>query len=134
MGLHCRVLEMPSTDLGVSAARKRDIEAYFPSRRGKDEGWGEITSTSICTDYQSRRLATKVKVTKQKNRLDFPFTLNGTAMAVPRVLACILENFWNENDMSVRIPEALRPWMGGMELIRASKRANLDELSGHTVS
>lgn len=61
LGLYCRILEMPSTDLGASAFRKWDIEAYFPSRKQLDDGWGEVTSTSICTDYQTRRLNTRVK-------------------------------------------------------------------------
>jgi len=125
LGLHCRVLEMPTTDLGASAMRKRDIEAFFPSRRAKDHGWGEVTSASICTDYQTRRLATRVRIEKPRQRTDFPFTVNGTAVAVPRVLACILENFWNEADMSVTVPEVLRPWMGGLEVIQASKVAKL---------
>lgn len=114
LGLHCRILEMPTTDLGASATRKRDIEAYFPSRREKDEGWGEVTSTSMCTDYQSRRLHTRVRV---NGKLEFPYTLNGTAIAVPRVLAAILENHWNEADSTVTIPEVLRPFMGGQEKI-----------------
>ncbi|KAF2091438.1 seryl-tRNA synthetase [Saccharata proteae CBS 121410] len=118
LGLHCRILEMPSTDLGASAARKRDIEAFFPSRREKDNGWGEVTSTSVCTDYQTRRLHTRVKLGKEKGgALDFPYTLNGTAMAVPRVLAAILENGWDEKRMCVRVPECLRPFMGGAEVI-----------------
>jgi seryl-tRNA synthetase len=119
LDLHCRILEMPSTDLGASATRKRDIEAYFPSRRAKDEGWGEVTSASICSDYQSRRLATKIKVASQGAKLEFPWTVNGTAMAVPRVLAAILENGWDEKSMVVRIPEVLRPWMGGKDVIEA---------------
>ncbi|RYC54961.1 hypothetical protein CHU98_g11248, partial [Xylaria longipes] len=63
LGLHCRVLEMPSSDLGASAIRKIDIEAFFPSRaaQGLNDGWGEVTSASICTDYQSRRLATRMR-------------------------------------------------------------------------
>ena len=61
LGLYCRILEMPSTDLGASAFRKWDIEAYFPSRKKLDDGWGEVTSTSICTDYQTRRLNTRVR-------------------------------------------------------------------------
>jgi seryl-tRNA synthetase len=117
LGLHCRILEMPSTDLGASAARKRDIEAFFPSRRLKDSGWGEVTSASICTDYQSRRLATRVRMASQSGNLAFPYTVNGTAMAVPRVLAAILENGWKEDEMVVKIPEVLRPWMGGLEAI-----------------
>lgn len=109
LGLPCRILEMPASDLGASAYRKRDIEAYFPSRREKNEGWGEVTSTSMCTDYQTRRLSTRVRV--KDGSLEYPATVNGTAMAVPRVLAAILENGWDEDDNVIRIPECLRPWM-----------------------
>lgn len=114
LGLHCRVLEMPATDLGASATRKCDIEAFFPSRRERNDGWGEVTSASICTDYQSRRLATRARI---GGKVIYPWTVNGTAMAVPRVLAAILENGWNESEKSVTIPEVLRPWMGGKEKI-----------------
>ena len=116
LGLHCRVLEMPTTDLGASATRKRDIEAFFPSRRDLDNGWGEVTSTSMCTDYQSRRLRTRAR-TDKSDKLDFAHTLNGTALAVPRVLAAILENHWDESSATVRIPEVLRPFMGGQATI-----------------
>jgi seryl-tRNA synthetase len=116
LGLHCRVLEMPTTDLGASATRKRDIEAFFPSRRDKDEGWGEVTSTSMCTDYQSRRLRTRAR-TDKSDKLDFAYTLNGTALAVPRVLAAILENHWDEASATVTIPAVLRPFMGGQAKI-----------------
>lgn len=122
LGLHCRILEMPSADLGASAIRKQDIEAYFPSRRDKAGGWGEVTSTSICTDYQTRRLATRVRNDASKNlsqgKTDFPSTVNGTAIAVPRVIAALLENGWNERDSCVAIPRSLWPWMHGVEVIR----------------
>ncbi|KAG9188980.1 seryl-tRNA synthetase [Alternaria panax] len=114
LGLHCRILEMPTTDLGASATRKIDIEAFFPSR-DKDEGWGELTSSSMCTDYQSRRLQTRVR--GKGGKLEFPYTLNGTALAVPRVLAAILENHWNEGDGTVVVPDVLRPFMGGVDSI-----------------
>lgn len=119
LGLHCRILEMPSTDLGASATRKIDIEAFFPSRREKNDGWGEVTSASICTDYQTRRLGTRVRI---GGKMNFPWTVNGTAMAVPRVLAAILENGWDEGEMTVTIPEVLRPWMDGMEKIGLKHR------------
>ncbi|KAF2758451.1 seryl-tRNA synthetase [Pseudovirgaria hyperparasitica] len=118
LGLHCRILEMPSNDLGASATRKQDIEAYFPSRQQKHEGWGEVSSLSNCTDYQTRRLATQVRIENKGGRLEFPYTLNGTALAVPRVLACLLENHWDAAEKSVRIPEVLRPWMDGAEFIK----------------
>ncbi|MCJ1354153.1 MAG: Serine--tRNA ligase, mitochondrial [Icmadophila ericetorum] len=130
-GLHlpCRVVEQPASDLGASAYRKRDIEAYFPSRSGRDQGWGEITSASMCTDYQTRRLATKmhvekgVRIWKHTEGLGrdsirtgamttFPWTVNGTALAVPRVLAALLENHYDENARGIWIPECLRQYLG----------------------
>ncbi|KAJ5760991.1 Aminoacyl-tRNA synthetase class II [Penicillium odoratum] len=128
--LPCRVLEMPTGDLGASATRKRDIEALFPSRlrsvstetvvdpsiQELESAWGEVTSASICTDYQSRRLATRVRGGAAKESR-FPHTVNGTAMAVPRVLAAILENGFDPERGVVVIPEVLRPWMDGMETI-----------------
>ncbi|THC87001.1 hypothetical protein EYZ11_013553 [Aspergillus tanneri] len=127
LGLPCRVLEMPTADLGASASRKRDIEALFPSRLRAasstspgdsllESAWGEVTSASICTDYQSRRLGTRVRGGSIKESR-FPHTVNGTAMAVPRVLAAILENGWDEKRGVVVIPEVLRNYMGGMEVI-----------------
>ena len=111
LGLHCRILEMPTTDLGASATRKRDIEAFFPSRK---EGWGEVTSASVCTDYQTRRLHTRVKI---NGKPEFPHTVNGTALAVPRVLAAILETHWDAGERCVRVPEVLRSYMGGQDRI-----------------
>ena len=127
LNLRCRILEMPSHDLGASAVRKQDIEAFFPSRRQRgNEGWGEVTSASICTDYQTRRLATRVKNVpgsgKEGRSLGFPSTVNGTAMAVPRVLAAILENGWDREGECVRIPEVLWPWMQGLRSIEKKKK------------
>lgn len=120
LGLHARILEMPSTDLGASATRKIDIEAFFPSRTSIDEGYGEVTSASICTDYQSRRLGTRFKGNGEQS-LRWPHTVNGTALAVPRVLAAVLENGWNEEEKAVLIPKVLRRWMpDGMEKITRS--------------
>ncbi|ETN38000.1 serine-tRNA ligase [Cyphellophora europaea CBS 101466] len=116
LGLPCRVLEMPVSDLGASAYRKIDIEALFPSRLSRDGGWGEVTSTSICTDYQSRRLNTRI-LDKGGSRKKFAYTLNGTAIAVPRVLAAVLEHGWREQEKCVMIPEVLRSYMGGIDRI-----------------
>jgi seryl-tRNA synthetase len=107
---------MPTSDLGASAYRKIDIEAMFPSRQKRDGGWGEVTSASVCTDYQSRRLETRI-LEADGSRKKFAHTVNGTALAVPRVLAAILENGWREDEGCVDIPEVLRGYMGGMETI-----------------
>jgi seryl-tRNA synthetase len=122
LGLHARILEMPSADLGASATRKIDIEAYFPSRTAIDNGYGEVTSASICTDYQSRRLATKVKHSHAA-KLEFPDTVNGTAMAIPRIVACLLENHWDDAHRCVRIPTVLKRYMpDDMATIQSSRR------------
>ena len=122
LGLHCRILEMPTEDLGAGAARKQDIEAYFPSRREKDGGWGEVTSASICTDYQTRRLATHVRRDASKSfsqgKTEFPSTVNGTAVAIPRIIAALLENGWMEKESAVAVPEVLWPWMHGCQVIK----------------
>ncbi|BDD57122.1 Serine--tRNA ligase, mitochondrial [Monascus purpureus] len=130
LNLPCRILEMPTTDLGASAARKRDIEALFPSRlhagnnpttTDLEMAWGEVTSASICTDYQTRRLGTRARGGAVKGSR-FPHTVNGTAIAVPRVLAAILENGWDENRGLVVVPEVLRTWMG-MDVIGDGRRS-----------
>lgn len=131
LNLPCRILEMPTADLGASASRKRDIEVLFPSRfRRNNDGpsgnldlesaWGEVTSASVCTDYQSRRLGTRVRGGSSTKDSRFPHTVNGTAMAVPRVIAAILENGFDEKKGVVVLPEVLRSWMGGLEVIGKS--------------
>ncbi|MDR0527052.1 MAG: serine--tRNA ligase [Spirochaetaceae bacterium] len=107
-----RVMDIATGDLGAPAYRKWDIEAWMPGR-GEGE-YGEVTSTSNCTDYQARRLNIRYKDENGKNR--FVHTLNGTALAVSRAIIAILENFQQE-DGSVRIPAALVPYCG-FEFIR----------------
>lgn len=109
---------MPTHDLGAPAYRKFDVEAWMPGL-GR---YGEISSASNCTDYQSRRLNIRYRPaggaegTGKKPALRFVHTLNATACAVPRMLIAIIENFQQE-DGSVIVPEALRPFLGGMEKI-----------------
>ncbi|KAF4999825.1 hypothetical protein FGRMN_2205 [Fusarium graminum] len=123
LGLHCRILSMPSHDLGASATRKIDMEAFFPSRR---DNWGEVTSASMCTDYQTRRLGTRTRV---DGKLAFPWTANGTALAVPRVIAALLENGWDEEAKTVAVPECLRPWMDDKEKIGlGGRRSSVDRV------
>ena len=105
-----RVVDTATGDLGGPAYRKYDLEAWMPGRGDAGE-YGEVTSTSNCTDYQSRRLNIRYKK-KDVKGTNFVHTLNGTAFALSRALISILENHQNA-DKSVTIPEALRPYMGG---------------------
>ena len=104
LGLPYRVLQMCTGDLGAMAASKYDIEAWMPSR---DE-YGEVTSTSNCTDYQARNLNIRYK---KEGKTEHVHMINGTAIATSRTPLAILENYQNE-DGSVTIPEVLRPFMG----------------------
>ncbi|MFD7241425.1 serine--tRNA ligase [Streptomyces massasporeus] len=104
-----RVIDVASADLGASASRKFDCEAWIPTQ-GK---YRELTSTSDCTEFQSRRLSIRVRDGKQVKPLA---TLNGTLCAVPRTIVAILENH-QQADGSVRVPEVLRPYLGGREVL-----------------
>jgi seryl-tRNA synthetase len=109
LGLPYHVIDTCTGDLGGPAYRKYDLEAWMPGR-GKDGEYGEVTSTSNCTDYQARRLGIKYKTPGQKGTR-FAHTLNGTAVAVTRAILAILENN-QQADGSVVIPQVLRPWVG----------------------
>lgn len=113
LGLHFKLLDMPPCELGAPAYRKYDIEAWMPGR----DMWGEISSCSNCTDYQSRRL--NIKIGDQ-----FAHTVNGTACAIPRMLISIIETFQRE-DGSIPIPEVLRKFMRTDKIV---KRKVLPEL------
>ncbi|MFM8378539.1 MAG: serine--tRNA ligase [Planctomycetia bacterium] len=104
-----RVIDTASGDLGGPAYRKFDLEAWMPGRGTAGE-WGEVTSTSNCTDFQARRLAVRYKKPGEKGT-HFVHTLNGTAIAVSRAIIAILENH-QRADGSVNVPAALVPWMG----------------------
>lgn len=109
LGLPYHVIDTCSGDLGGPAYRKYDLEAWMPGRGEKGE-YGEVTSTSNCTDYQARRLNIRYKAAGQKGTR-FAHTLNGTAVAAGRATLAILENY-QEEDGSITVPEVLRPWVG----------------------
>ena len=109
-----RVVDTCTGDLGGAAYRKYDLEAWMPGR-GENGDWGEITSTSNCTDYQSRRLGIRYKDEEGKNIN--VHTLNGTAIAISRAIISIMENFQQE-DGSIKIPESLVPYTGFKEIKR----------------
>jgi seryl-tRNA synthetase len=104
-----RVLDVASGDLGSSAVRKFDCEAWVPTQ-GK---YREVTSASNCTEFQSRRLQVRMR---DENGTRPVATLNGTLCAVPRIIVAILENH-QQADGSVVVPAALRPFLGGREIL-----------------
>ncbi|XP_017290861.1 serine--tRNA ligase, mitochondrial isoform X1 [Kryptolebias marmoratus] len=108
--LHYRVLDMPTQELGPSAHRKYDIEAWMPGRNS----YGEISSGSNCTDYQSRRL--NILYEREDGSLQYAHTVNATACAIPRTIIAILETHQTK-DGAVRVPRALQPYLG-LEVIQ----------------
>jgi len=110
-----RVVDTCTGDLGAPAYRKWDLEAWMPGRNNGE--WGEITSTSNCTDYQARRLNVRYRDKDGKNR--FVHMLNGTAIACSRAIIAILENN-QQADGSVMIPKALAPYCG-FDFIRPNR-------------
>ncbi len=107
LGLAFHVVDTCTGDLGAPAYRKWDLEAWMPGRNGGE--YGEVTSTSNCTDYQSRRLNVRYKDDDGKNK--YVHMLNGTAIAVGRAMLAIVENYQNE-DGSITIPPALVQYCG----------------------
>lgn len=107
LGLKAKMLNMPTTDLGAPALKKFDCEAWMPGRGS----WGELTSCSNCGDYQARRLG--IRHYDANRALEYVHTLNGTAMAVPRVIVAIIEQFYDESSNSIAIPSVLQPYMDG---------------------
>jgi len=108
-----RVVNCCTGDIGTIAAKKYDIEAWFP----RQKAYREVISCSNCTDYQARRL--NIRAGKVGGEKFVPHTLNATAMATSRGLVAVLENYQNA-DGSVTIPRVLRPYFGGQEAIRGS--------------
>lgn len=109
LGLPFQVIDVATGDLGSSASRKFDCEAWIPTQ-GK---YRELTSASNCDEFQARRLSVRMRDGKTVRPLA---TLNGTLCAVPRTIVALLENH-QQADGSVRVPELLRPYLGGREVL-----------------
>ncbi|MEU2668609.1 serine--tRNA ligase [Streptomyces sp. NPDC007164] len=108
-----QVIDVATGDLGASASRKFDCEAWIPTQ-GK---YRELTSASNCNGFQARRLSVRMRDTRDGKKVLQPLsTLNGTLCAVPRTIVAILENH-QLADGSVRVPEVLRPYLGGREVL-----------------
>ncbi|GHT21482.1 serine--tRNA ligase [Planctomycetales bacterium] len=109
LGIPYQVVDTATGDLGGPAYRKFDLEAWMPGR-GENGEYGEVTSTSNCTDYQARRLNVRYRVKGEKGT-HFLHTLNGTAIAISRALVAILE-LYQQKDGSITVPEVLKPLVG----------------------
>lgn len=110
IGIPYHVINIASGDLGAPAAKKYDIEYWSPV----DEKYRELTSCSNCTDFQARNL--NIRVRRKDGKVQIVHTLNGTAVSMARTLVVLIENFQRE-DGKLTIPEVLRPYMGGREVI-----------------
>jgi seryl-tRNA synthetase len=112
LGLPHRVMLLCTGDMGFTAAKTYDLEVWLPAQNT----YREISSCSNCEAFQARRMQARFK--NAQGKTEFVHTLNGSGLAVGRTLVAVLENYQNA-DGSVTVPEALRPYMGGMEVLRA---------------
>ena len=111
LDLPFQVIDHCTADLGAPSIRTYDLEAWMPGKPGADDSqgaWAEVTSTSNCTDYQARAMNTKYR--KANGEKELVYTLNGTAIAIPRCLIAIMENY-QLSDGSIEIPKVLAPYM-----------------------
>lgn len=113
LGLHYRVVVLSTGDMGFAAQKTHDIEVWLP---GQDT-YREISSCSVCGDFQARRMNARYRVVGEKGT-QFVHTLNGSGVALGRALIAVMENYQN-HDGSITVPDVLRPYMGGMEKIEA---------------
>ena len=112
LGLPYRVICLCTGDMGFASSKTYDLEVWLPSQ----DKYREISSCSNCEDFQARRMNTRFR-TKESGRIRFVHTLNGSGIAIGRCLIAVLENYQRE-DGSVRIPDVLVPYMGGLTEIR----------------
>jgi len=111
LGIHYRVVTLCTGDMGFASQMTYDIEAWLPGQNT----YREISSCSVCGDFQARRMGTRYRPTEGKG-VRYVHTLNGSGIAVGRALIAVIENYQNA-DGSVTVPEALRPYLGGLETI-----------------
>ncbi|MEY8536988.1 serine--tRNA ligase [Lactococcus muris] len=111
LGLSYRVIVLSTGDMGFSAAKTYDLEVWIPAQNT----YREISSCSNCEDFQARRA--QIRYRDEDGKVSLLHTLNGSGLAVGRTVAAILENYQNE-DGSVTVPEVLRPYMGGLDVIK----------------
>jgi len=113
LGLPYRVMALCTGDMGFGAAKTYDLEVWLPAQNT----YREISSVSNCEAFQARRLQARFKNAQGKN--EWVHTLNGSGLAVGRTLVAVLENY-QRADGSIEVPEALRPFMGGLTELRGT--------------
>lgn len=111
LGIHYRVMTLSSGDIGFASAKTYDIEVWLPGQNC----YREISSCSCFTDFQARRA--NIRFRNSAKRVEYAHTLNGSGLAVGRTFLSVLENY-QQADGSVRVPEVLRPYLGGLEVIK----------------
>jgi seryl-tRNA synthetase len=114
LGLACRIVQLCTGDMGFNSAISYDVEVWAP---GCDE-WLEVSSVSNVTDFQARRANIKYK--DENGHKDYVHTLNGSGLGMPRTLISVMETY-QLSDGSIRVPDVLKPWMGGLEIIEKEK-------------
>ncbi|MGK2925909.1 MAG: serine--tRNA ligase [Lysobacterales bacterium] len=115
LGLHYRTVVLCTGDMGFSAAKTHDIEVWLPGQNGGQGAFREISSCSVCTDFQARRMKARWR-NPDSGKPELVHTLNGSGLAVGRTLIAVMENY-QQQDGSIEVPAALRPYMGGLESI-----------------
>jgi len=115
LGIPYRVVNICTGDLGIVAAKKYDLEGWFPVQ----DKYREVTSCSNCTDYQARRL--NIKYLNEKSEKEYVHTLNGTGVATGRAMVAIIENFQDKNG-NVKIPKVLWPYMNGITELKPKNK------------
>ena len=111
LNLPYRVVALSTGDMGFSAAKTYDLEVWIPAQNT----YREISSCSNCTDFQARRMQARVR--RKDGRIELLHTLNGSGLAVGRTLVAVMENYQNA-DGSITVPEVLRPYLNGLEVIK----------------
>jgi seryl-tRNA synthetase len=111
LNLSYRTIVLCTGDMGFSAAKTYDIEVWLPGQGA----YREISSCSNCSDFQARRMKSRLR-NPESGKTELVHTLNGSGLAVGRTLIAVLENY-QQRDGSIQIPDALRPYMGGQDVI-----------------
>jgi seryl-tRNA synthetase len=115
LGLPYRTVVLCTGDMGFAAARTHDIEVWLPGQEDGQGAYREISSCSVCTDFQARRMKARWR-NPDTGKPELVHTLNGSGLAVGRTLIAVMENY-QQQDGSIMVPEVLRPYMGGLEKI-----------------